>query len=75
MSKSSDGTVLSELVINSVEWSDAGRYTCFAKDALTNSRPVTQNVNLQVFGKLINAASRSVVKKSILMARGKLIIV
>lgn len=50
VSKSSDGTVLSELVINSVEWADAGRYTCFAKNALTLDDPVTQNVDLQVFG-------------------------
>ena len=51
MSKSSDGNVSSELIIESVDWSDAGVYSCVAIEANDeDAEPTQRNFELEVLG-------------------------
>ncbi len=63
VSKSSDGNVSSQLSISSVEWSDAGIYSCVAvevgDDGMPRGPPSKQNIQLDVLGRICNRVTQS----------------
>ncbi len=59
VSKSSDGNVSSSLLIDAVDWDDAGTYSCVAaeKTSAAGSKPSKQDIVLDVFAAPKKASS------------------